>query len=564
MPEPITQRVAEVVQPRIPRGMDLLDTPLLNKGTAFTDEERTQFGLHGLLPPCVETLEEQVARAYEAYKRKDDDLERHIYLRALQDNNEVLFYRLLLDHIEEMTPIVYTPTVALACQQFSHIYRRPRGMFIPYPQRNCIVSLLRNRPNPNVAVIVVTDGERILGIGDQGVGGLGIPIGKLSLYTLIGGIRPERTLPIVLDVGTNNAERLDDPEYLGWRHERITGDDYFAFIEQFVDAIKEELPETCLQWEDFANPHARPILERYQDQLLTFNDDIQGTAAVALGAILGAIKVTGKSLNDQQIVVFGAGSAAAGVADGLRAAMTEEGLTKEEARTRFWLINSKGVLHSGRKDLTSEQMIYAQPESRVARLPRTSNGNVGLADVIGQIDATILIGLSTVGGAFSEAIVREMARKVERPIIFPLSNPTSKSEASAEDLIRWTDGRALVATGSPFAPVNYGGRKITIAQCNNVYIFPAMGLGVVASRARRVTDSMMLAAAGTLAANSPALRGPSASLLPPLTDLKRVAAEIAVAVGIAAQKDGLAAEIAEDELRTRVMATQWTPVYACE
>ena len=564
MPEPITQRVAEVVQPRIPRGMDLLDTPLLNKGTAFTDEERTQFGLHGLLPPCVETLEEQVARAYEAYKRKDDDLERHIYLRALQDNNEVLFYRLLLDHIEEMTPIVYTPTVALACQQFSHIYRRPRGMFIPYPQRNCIVSLLRNRPNPNVAVIVVTDGERILGIGDQGVGGLGIPIGKLSLYTLIGGIRPERTLPIVLDVGTNNAERLDDPEYLGWRHERITGDDYFAFIEQFVDAIKEELPETCLQWEDFANPHARPILERYQDQLLTFNDDIQGTAAVALGAILGAIKVTGKSLNDQQIVVFGAGSAATGVADGLRAAMTEEGLTKEEARTRFWLINSKGVLHSGRKDLTSEQMIYAQPESRVARLPRTSNGNVGLADVIGQIDATILIGLSTVGGAFSEAIVREMARKVERPIIFPLSNPTSKSEASAEDLIRWTDGRALVATGSPFAPVNYGGRKITIAQCNNVYIFPAMGLGVVASRARRVTDSMMLAAAGTLAANSPALRGPSASLLPPLTDLKRVAAEIAVAVGIAAQKDGLAAEIAEDELRTRVMATQWTPVYACE
>ncbi|HXO93479.1 MAG TPA: NAD-dependent malic enzyme [Candidatus Acidoferrum sp.] len=564
MPEPITQRVAEVVQPRIPRGMDLLDTPLLNKGTAFTDEERTQFGLHGLLPPCVETLEEQVARAYEAYKRKDDDLERHICLRALQDNNEVLFYRLLLDHIEEMTPIVYTPTVALACQQFSHIYRRPRGMFIPYPQRNCIVSLLRNRPNPNVAVIVVTDGERILGIGDQGVGGLGIPIGKLSLYTLIGGIRPERTLPIVLDVGTNNAERLDDPEYLGWRHERITGDDYFAFIEQFVDAIKEELPETCLQWEDFANPHARPILERYQDQLLTFNDDIQGTAAVALGAILGAIKVTGKSLKDQQIVVFGAGSAATGVADGLRAAMTEEGLTEEEARTRFWLINSKGVLHSGRKDLTSEQMIYAQPESRVARLPRTSNGNVGLADVIGQIDATILIGLSTVGGAFSEAIVREMARKVERPIIFPLSNPTSKSEASAEDLIRWTDGRALVATGSPFAPVNYGGRKITIAQCNNVYIFPAMGLGVVASRARRVTDSMMLAAAGTLAANSPALRGPSASLLSPLTDLRRVTAEIAVAVGIAAQKDGVAAEIAEDELRTRVMATQWTPVYACE
>ena len=561
MPEPITQRVAEVVPPRIPRGMDLLDTPLLNKGTAFTDEERTQFGLHGLLPPHVETLEEQVLRAYEAYARKDDDLERHIYLRALQDNNEVLVYRLLLEHIEEMTPIVYTPTVALACQQFSHIYRRPRGMFIGYPQRDSIVQLLRNRPNLNVDVIVVTDGERILGIGDQGVGGLGIPIGKLSLYTLIGGIRPERTLPIVLDVGTNNTERLNDPEYFGWRHERITGDDYFAFIEQFVDAVKEELPETCLQWEDFANPHARPILERYRDQLLTFNDDIQGTAAVALGAILAAIKVTGKSLKDQQIVMLGAGSAATGVADGLRAAMTEEGLTEEQARSRFWLINSKGVLHSGRKDLTPEQMIYAQPESRIAGWPRTSNGNVGLADVIGQIHSTILIGLSTVGGAFSEEVVREMARKIKRPIIFPLSNPTSKSEATAEDLIRWTDGRALVATGSPFAPVNYEGRKIPIVQCNNVYIFPAVGLGVVASSARRITDPMMLAAARTLAGNSPALKDPSASLLPPLTDLRRVAAEIAVEVGIAAQKERVAVSMTEDELSARVTATQWTPDY---
>jgi malate dehydrogenase (oxaloacetate-decarboxylating) len=563
-PEPISQRVAEMVSARIPRGMDLLDTPLLNKGTAFTDEERTLFGLHGLLPPHVETLEEQVARAYEAYARKDDHLERHIYLRALQDNNEVLFYRLLLEHIEEMTPIVYTPTVALACQQFSHIYRRPRGMFIGYPQRDSIAQLLRNRPNPNVDVIVVTDGERILGIGDQGVGGLGIPIGKLSLYTLIGGIRPERTLPIVLDVGTNNTERLNDPEYFGWRHERITGDDYFAFIEQFVEAVKEELPETCLQWEDFAHPHARPILERYRDQLLTFNDDIQGTAAVALGAILAAIKVTGTTLKDQQIVMFGAGSAATGVADGLRAAMKEEGLGEQAARSRFWLINSKGVLHSGRKDLTPEQMIYAQSESNLAGWPRTNNGNVGLADVIGHIDATILIGLSTVGGAFSETIVREMGRKVERPIIFPLSNPTSKSEATAEDLIRWTDGRALVATGSPFAPVEYDGRTTPIAQCNNVYIFPAMGLGVVASRARRVTDSMMLAAARTLSDNSPALKNTSASLLPPLPDLRRVAAEIAVAVGIAAQKDGVAAQVTKDELRARVVATQWTPVYVCD
>jgi len=541
--------------------MDLLNRQGLNKGTAFTEEERTKFGLDGLLPPHVESLEEQVVRAYETYKRKDDDLERHIYLRALQDTNEVLFYRLLLDHIEEMTPMVYTPVVALACQQFSHIYRRPRGLFISYPLRDSIPVLLRNRPNPEVDVIVVTDGERILGIGDQGAGGLGIPIGKLSLYSLIGGIRPERTLPIVLDVGTNNKERLNDPEYLGWRHERITGQEYFDFIDQFVQAVKRELPNTCLQWEDFATPHARPILQRYHDELLTFNDDIQGTAAVALGAILGAVKVTGKSLKDQQIVMLGAGSAGIGVADGLRSAMVGEGLAEQEARSHFWVVDKGGLLHSGRKDLSSEQSVYAQPEERVSKWPRTANGQIGLADVIGKIDATVLIGLSTVGGAFSEAIVREMARKVERPIIFPLSNPTSKSEAKAEDLIRWTDGRALVATGSPFAPVSYGGRTIPIAQCNNVFIFPAMGLGLVASGARRVTNAMMLAAARTLGANSPALKDSSASLLPRLTDIRRVAAEIAIAVGIQAQKEGLAPKLPEDELRQRVTAAQWTPAY---
>src|SRR5271165_25462 len=553
IPEPITAHTT--------RGMDLLDRPLLNKGTAFSETERTEFGLHGLLPPQVETLDEQVVRAYEAYQKKDNDLERHIYLRALQDTNEILFYRLLLDHIAEMTPIVYTPTVAQACEQFSHIYRRPRGLFISYPLRDSIPALLRNRPNKDVDVIVVTDGERILGIGDQGAGGLGIPIGKLSLYTLIGGIHPDRTLPILLDAGTNNAERLKDPEYLGWRHERITGQAYFDFVDQFVEAVKKEMPGACLQWEDFATPHARPILTRYRDQLLTFNDDIQGTSAVALGAILGAVKVTGKTLGEQQIVMLGAGSAGIGVADGLRAAMKEEGLSEEEAHSRFWVIDKDGLLHSGRKDLTAEQSVYAQPESRVSGWPRTSNGNIGLADVIGRINATILIGLSTVRGAFSEPIVREMARKVERPIIFPLSNPTSRSEANGEDLIHWTDGRALVASGSPFAPVSYGGRKIPIAQCNNIYIFPAMGLAIVASGARRVTESMMLAAAQALAANSPALKDHSASLLPPLTELRKVAAEIAVAVGMQAQKDGIAPKISEDELRQRVLTTQWTPAY---
>jgi malate dehydrogenase (oxaloacetate-decarboxylating) len=547
--------------PVFPRGKDLLNHNELNKGTAFTEEERSMLGLHGLLPPHVESLDGQVVRAYEAYKRKDDDLERHIYLRALQDSNEVLFYRLLLDHIEEMTPIVYTPIVALACQQFSHIYRRPRGLFISYPLRDSIPELFRNRPNREVDVIVVTDGERILGIGDQGAGGLGIPIGKLSLYTLIGGIRPERTLPIVLDVGTNNMDRLNDPEYLGWRHERITGQPYFDFVDQFVQAVKQELPKTCLQWEDFATPHARPILQRYHDELLTFNDDIQGTSAVTLGAILGAVKVTGKSLKDQQIVMLGAGSAGIGVDDGLRAAMKEEGLSEQEARSQFWVIDRDGLLHSERKDLSPEQSVYAQPEDRVSGWPRTSNGHIGLADVIGKIEATVLIGLSTVGGAFSESIVREMARQVQRPIIFPLSNPTTKSEAKPDDLIQWTEGRALVATGSPFPPVHYAGKTIPIAQCNNVFIFPAMGLGVVASGARRVTDAMMLAAARTLAENSPALGNSSASLLPPLTDIRRVAAEIATAVGTQAQKDGVAPKLGEDALRQRVVAAQWIPAY---
>jgi malate dehydrogenase (oxaloacetate-decarboxylating) len=546
------------------RGMELLNSQMLNKGTAFTDEERARLGLHGLLPPHVETLDEQVIRAYGAYKRKDDDLERHIYLRALEDTNEVLFYRLLLDHIEEMTPIVYTPVVALGCQQFSQIYRRPRGLIVSYPLRDSISELLRNRPNPEVDIIVVTDGERILGIGDQGVGGLGIPIGKLSLYTLIGGIHPARTLPIVLDVGTNNPELLQDPQYLGWRHERVTGQLYSDFVNQFVVAVKQELPRTCLQWEDFARTHARPILERYRDDLLTFNDDIQGTASVTLGAILSAVKVSGMRLADRQIVFFGAGSAAIGVADYLRNALVSEGLSEQEARQRFWIVNSKGLLHTGRTDLTEEQQVYAQPFERLADWPRGSNGQIALRDVISRIDASILIGLSTVSGSFTEPIIREMARKVPRPIILPLSNPTEKSEAKAEDLIRWTDGRALLATGSPFAPVSYAGRKFTIAQCNNVYIFPAVGLGVVASRARRVTDGMMEAAARTLGEHSPALKDASASLLPPLKDVRGVAVAIAIAVGLEAQRVGVAPKTSEVELIQRVKEGQWTPKYSSD
>lgn len=548
----------------VPHGIELLNTQILNKGTAFTGQERTEFGLHGLLPPQIESLDEQVVRAYNAFQRKHDPLERHIYLRALQDTNEVLFYRFLLDHIEEMTPIVYTPVVALACQQFSQIYRRPRGLFISYPFRNSIPALLRNRPNREVDVMVVTDGERILGIGDQGVGGLGIPIGKLSLYTLIGGIHPARTLPIVLDVGTNNSELLNDPQYLGWRHERITGQAYFDFIDQFVAGVQLELPEACLQWEDFAKSHARPILNRYRDHLLTFNDDIQGTAAVVLGTILSAAKATGKNIKDMQIVLFGAGSAAIGVADYLRDAMISEGLSEQEARSRFWIVNSGGLLHTGRHNLTDEQLVYAQPEDRIRTWLNASSGLIGLAEVIEHTDASVLIGLSTVGSSFTEPIIREMARKTRRPIILPLSNPTDKSEAAPEDLIRWSDGRAVVATGSPFDPVDYKGRSIAIAQCNNIYIFPAIGLGAIASRAWRITDGMMQAAARTLAEYSPALTDASASLLPPLTEVRRSSLAIAIEVGAEAQRSGAAPVTSKEELVRRVHETQWTPQYALE
>jgi malate dehydrogenase (oxaloacetate-decarboxylating) len=544
--------------------MNLIDTPLWNKGTAFNDSERVAFALQGLLPPRVESIQEQSARAYEAYKAKTTDLERHIYLRQLQDTNETLVYRLMLDHVEEMLPIVYTPTVGLACQQFSHIYRRPRGLFVSYPLRDSIHTVLRNRPNREVDVIVVTDGERILGLGDQGVGGLGIPIGKLSLYTLIGGIHPSRTLPIVLDVGTNNQERLNDPEYIGWRHERITGQEYLDFIDRFVQAVKQELPDTCLQWEDFATPHARPLLLRYQNDLLTFNDDVQGTAAVVLGAAVGASKVAQKNMKDHKIVFVGAGSAAIGVADYLRFAMIEEGLSDKEARSRFWIVDKDGLLDGDRRNLSDEQKTYVRDRNEIAHWPRNPNGQIGLTEVISQIDATVLIGLSTVKGIFSESIVREMARKTERPIIFPLSNPTSRSEAEPADLLAWTEGRALVATGSPFAPVKYGGKSIAIAQCNNVFIFPAVGLGLVASKARRVTDQMMLAGAKALGEQSPALRDPSASLLPNVGTIRAVALEVAYGVARKAQEEGLAAERKPEALREALVESQWNPEYLSE
>jgi malate dehydrogenase (oxaloacetate-decarboxylating) len=541
------------------RGQAVLFDALTTKGTAFSEAERRKYGLLGLLPTAVKTLEQQAAHCWHEFSTRRDDLDKHIYLRALQDRNETLFYRVLNDHISETLPIVYTPTVGEACQRFGEIYRRPRGLFVSYPDRDCLGEVLRNRPQRDVDVIVVTDGQRILGLGDQGIGGMGIPIGKLSLYTLIGGIAPARTLPIVLDVGTDNAELLEDPLYLGWRHRRIDDDAYYAFIDQFVAEVREQLPNVLLQWEDFATVHAQPILSRYRDQLLTFNDDIQGTAAVTLGALHGAAKAAGRPLSQQQVVMLGAGSAGIGVLDMIRREMVSEGLSEQAARERLWVLDVDGLLTDDRTDLSESQRDFAQPADRVAGWGLA--GPAQLTDVVHRVDVSVLLGLSTAAGAFTETIVREVAGKTERPIIFPLSNPTSRAEAHPAELDHWTDGRALIATGSPFAPLRRNGVERPVAQCNNVYIFPAMGLGVTAAQATRVTDEMMRVAAATLGDASPALADPDQSLLPAWSDVPDVAVRIAHAVAAQAVADGVAPERSDEELTDRVKKVRWNPKY---
>jgi malate dehydrogenase (oxaloacetate-decarboxylating) len=541
-------------------GQAKLFDALTTKGTAFTDEERHKYGLLGLLPTAVKTLEQQADHCWHEFSTRREGLDQHIYLRALQERNETLFYRVLRDHIAETMPIVYTPTVGEACQRFSEIYRRPRGLFVSYPERDQLREVLRNRPQRDVDVIVVTDGQRILGLGDQGIGGMGIPIGKLSLYTLIGGIHPARTLPILLDVGTDNVELLEDPQYLGWRHRRISDDDYFAFIDEFVATVQEELPDVLLQWEDFATAHAQPILDRYRDKLLTFNDDIQGTAAVALGALHGAAKVAGRPLSQQQVVMLGAGSAGIGVMDMVKREMVAQGLSEAEASARIWIVDIQGLLTDDRTDLSEEQRKFVQPANRVRDWGLA--GPAQLADVVHHVDVGVLLGLSTAAGAFTEEIVRELAGKTERPIIFPLSNPTSRAEAHPAELDEWTDGRALIATGSPFSPLHRNGVERPIAQCNNVYIFPAMGLAVTAAQATRVTDEMMRVAAATLGDASPALTNPDQPLLPAWSDVPDVAIRIAHAVGVQAVADGVAPKRSDKDLSERIAQVRWTPEYA--
>jgi malate dehydrogenase (oxaloacetate-decarboxylating) len=539
-------------------GQFLLDNPLLNKGSAFSEDERREFGLLGLLPLHSSTVEEQLARTYENYRCKETDLERYVFLTALQDRNETLFYRLLLEHISEMMPILYTPTVGEGCRQYSHVFRRPRGLYISYPNRDEIAVLLDSAPAEGVEVIVVTDGERILGLGDLGVGGMGIPIGKLSLYSLCAGIHPAATLPIMLDVGTDNRELLDDPLYLGWRHARVRGQEYDDFIEAFVKAVMEKFPRVLLQWEDFSKHNAARLLERYRDRLCTFNDDIQGTGAVTVAGLLAAMKLLDSKLGEQRIVILGAGSSAVGICDQIIAAMLQEGYSELDGRQKLWLVDSKGLVHTGRTNLEDSKRKYAQPTERMASIDPES---CKFFEVVRNVKPTILIGTSGQGGAFSEDIVREMAKHVERPVIFPLSNPTSKSEATPSELVQWTDGRALIATGSPFPPVSYKGRLIKVGQCNNVFIFPGVGLGVIASGADRVTDAMFSAAARVLSEFSPALNDTDLPLYPPLESVCEISRKVAVAVGVEAQQAGLTKPISLDELERNVRDKMWRPHY---
>jgi malate dehydrogenase (oxaloacetate-decarboxylating) len=542
-------------------GYRLLIEPLLNAGSAFTQEQRDTFELNGLLPSSVSTLEQQMDRTYEAYRRKNEDIERHIYLRSLQDRNEVLFYALLERYLPEMMPIVYTPVVGLASQQFSHIYRRPRGLFISYPDRDRIEALLAHAPVPRVDVIVVTDGSRILGLGDQGAGGMVIPIGKLSLYTACGGIHPGRMLPVLLDAGTDNPAHLSDPLYLGWHHARIQGADYDELVDAFVAAVAHKYPGVLLQWEDFAQENAGRLLDRHRDALCTFNDDIQGTAATVTGTLFAATRLTGIPLSEQRIAVVGAGSAGCGISQQIIRAMVRQGLTQAEARSRLFLIDRGGLLLDDDLSLLPFQRPLAQPRTAVAAWKLANPGAISISDVVANARVGILIGLSGQSGLFTQPIVREMARLTARPMIFPLSNPDSRSEAHPRDLLEWTDGRAIVATGGAFPDVAFRGRSIPIAQCNNAYIFPAVGLAVLAARARRVTEEMFMAAAEALAGASPAIRDPAAPLLPRWTEIRNVTRQIGRAVALEAQRNGVADRTSPEALEAGLDANSWLPTY---
>jgi malate dehydrogenase (oxaloacetate-decarboxylating) len=543
------------------RGQDVLHAPLLNKGTAFTTGERAALGLTGLLPPAVKTLEQQAARAYGQYCEQPDDLARNVYLTALHDRNEVLFYRLVTTHLREMLPIVYTPTVAQAIQQYSHEYRRPRGVFLSIDHPEQVEESLRSlgAGPDDIDLIVATDGERILGIGDWGVGGVDIAIGKLAVYTAAAGIHPARVLPVVLDVGTDRQCLLDDEQYLGNRHPRVRGAAYDEFIDLYVSTAARLFPSALLHWEDFGADNARRLLERYRPRYRTFNDDMQGTGAVIMAAVTAALRVTGGRMRDQRVVFLGFGTAGVGIADQLRAAMVADGVGQMAATRRFWGLGRHGLITQDMiGTLRDFQVPYARPADEVKGWAREAGG-IGLLEVVRRVKPTILIGASTIAHAFTEEIVREMAAHVERPIILPLTNPTSLSEAVPEDLVAWTDGRALIATGSPFPPVMHGGVLHTIGQANNALVFPGIGLGTIVARAEHVSDGMLAAAAGAVAALTD-VSAEGASLLPDIERLREVSMAVAAAVATRAASEGLARGPV-DQLEQRVREAMWEPIY---
>ena len=541
-------------------GPGLIETPLLNKGSAFSKKERENFNLAGLLPPRFETIEEQVERCYQQYSSFTDNLNKHIYLRAIQDNNETLYYRLVRDHLEEMMPIIYTPTVGDACEKFSDIYRSARGLFISYEDRYQIDDILRNATKGKVKVIVVTDGERILGLGDQGIGGMGIPIGKLSLYTACGGISPAYTLPVMLDVGTNNEKLLNDPMYMGARHKRIAQDEYDEFLDLFIKAVKRRWPNVLLQFEDFAQPNAMPLLKRYRNEICSFNDDIQGTAAVTVGSLLAACRVKNSTLSQQKVVFVGAGSAGCGIAEQIISQMVFEGISEAQARSQVFMVDRFGLLTEGMEGLRDFQQALAQPTGSLSDW--TYSGEyASLLDVMHCAEPDILIGVSGQPGLFTEQVIRAMHAGCEQPIIFPLSNPSKQVEAHPADVIKWTDGKALVATGSPFDPVEHNGEVFPIPQCNNSYIFPGIGLGVIAAKATRITDAMLSVSSEMLAESSPRANTGKGSLLPALTEIETLSKRIAFAIAKKAIEEGVALEITDDALWAAIDKNYWLPKY---
>ena len=553
-----------VVRTRL-HGIELLLNSRLNKGTAFTEEERDAFGLHGLLPPHIGSLEDQRERRKRVLDGRDTAFLKYSNMRDVQDNCETLFYSLIAHYTEELLPIVYTPAVGEGCQRFSEIWRRPRGLFLSYPQKDHIAQILADPRFDEVRCIVVSDGERILGLGDQGAGGMGIPIGKMALYTALGGIPPEHCLPILLDAGTDNEERLNDPIYIGWQHKRVRGAEYDEFIEEFVAAVQRRWPNILLQWEDFAGVNAAILLKRYRNRLCTFNDDIQGTAAITTGTLLAAVRATGRPLKEQTIAMFGSGSAGIGIGDLLIARMMEEGLTEQQARQRIYCFNRYGLLVEGCQGIRPGQDALLRKRADVEgwKLTASSTGTcaISLLDVVRNAGVTVLVGVSAQPGAFTEEIVREMARHTARPIIFPLSNPTSKAEAVPADLFRWSDGHALVGTGSPFDPVQVNGKLTRISQVNNSFIFPGLALGILVSRTTRVSDAMIMASAKALASLSPTLADPEAPLLPPIADCRKVSLVVAEAVAKQAMADGTAEAVDDATLRERLRAYVWEPVY---